>query len=298
MRAIALHAIRGAKCRDEIREGFWCSARPAAFAVSVSAILTSEAVHSIWRKTMSIAMVTGAGSGIGRVVARKLIDDGFTVLLVGRRKDKLQETADGASDENRAVPFACDVTEPASVETLFSFVEDRFGRLDVLFNNAGISAKGALPDELSIEDWTRVISTNLTGVYLVARGAFSLMRRQLPQGGRIINNGSVSSYVPRPHAIAYNASKHAVTGITKSLSLDGRPFNIACGQIDIGNVRTEMVSEIVSGIRQADNSLRSEPTFEVAHVADAVSYMARLPLEANVQFMTVMATTMPYIGRG
>jgi NAD(P)-dependent dehydrogenase (short-subunit alcohol dehydrogenase family) len=246
---------------------------------------------------MKVAMVTGAGSGIGRVVSHKLVSDGYQVVLVGRGRDKLEATA-AASEAGKTAVMPCDVGDAAAVDRLFSEVKQRFGRLDVVFNNAGISAPGVLLDELPVEDWSRVIATNLTGVFLIARGAFGLMRRQDPQGGRIINNGSVSAHAPRPNSIAYTASKHAVTGITRSISLDGRPFHIVCGQIDIGNAATDMAAQIARGVPQADGSIRAEPTFDAAHVADAVSYMAKLPLDTNVQFMTVMASSMPYIGRG
>jgi NAD(P)-dependent dehydrogenase (short-subunit alcohol dehydrogenase family) len=245
---------------------------------------------------MKIAMVTGAGSGIGRMVSLKLASDGYQVILVGRTRGNLDATAASAPDRTAVMP--CDVSDAAAVERLFADVREKYGRLDVVFNNAGITAPGVPIDELAVADWSRVIGTNLTGVFLIARGAFGLMRRQDPQGGRIINNGSVSAHVPRPNSIAYTASKHAVTGITRSLSLDGRPFRIACGQIDIGNAATDMVTQIAKGVPQADGSFRAEPTFNASHVADAVSYMARLPLEANVQFMTVMASAMPYVGRG
>jgi NAD(P)-dependent dehydrogenase (short-subunit alcohol dehydrogenase family) len=246
---------------------------------------------------MKVAMVTGAGSGIGRVVSHKLAADGYHVVLVGRGREKLEATA-AATEAGQTSVMPCDVGDAAAVERLFAAVEERFGRLDVVFNNAGVNAPGVLLDELSVEDWSRVIATNLTGVFLIARAAFGLMRRQEPQGGRIINNGSVSAQVPRPNSIAYTASKHAVTGITRSISLDGRPFRIVCGQIDIGNAATDMAAQIARGVPQADGSIRAEPVIDAAHVADAVSYMANLPLEANVQFMTVMASSMPYIGRG
>jgi len=246
---------------------------------------------------MKVAMVTGAGSGIGKVVSQKLVSDGYHVVLVGRGRDKLEATA-AATEAGKAAVMPCDVGDAAAVEQLFADVEREFGRLDVVFNNAGITAPGVLLDELAVEDWSRVIATNLTGVFLIARGAFGLMRRQEPQGGRIINNGSVSAHAPRPNSIAYTASKHGVTGITRSISLDGRPFRIVCGQIDIGNAATDMAAQIARGVPQADGSTRAEPVFDAAHVADAVSYMAKLPLDTNVQFMTVMASSMPYIGRG
>jgi NAD(P)-dependent dehydrogenase (short-subunit alcohol dehydrogenase family) len=246
---------------------------------------------------MKVAMVTGAGSGIGKTVSLKLVADGYHVILVGRGRENLEATAAKAPSDRTAV-MPCDVSDSAAVDRLFADVKERFGRLDVVFNNAGISAPGVLVNELAVEDWSRVIATNLTGVFLIARGAFALMRRQDPQGGRIINNGSISAHVPRPNSIAYTASKHAVTGITRCLSLDGRPFRITCGQIDIGNAATDMAAQIALGVPQADGSIRAEPVFDAAHVADAVSYMAQLPLEANVQFITVMASDMPYIGRG
>lgn len=246
---------------------------------------------------MKIAMVTGAGSGIGRTVSLKLVQDGYEVVLVGRGRANLEATA-AMAEAGRTMVVPCDVGDAAAVDQLFAEVKARYGRLDVVFNNAGITAPGVLVDELAVEDWSKVIATNLTGVFLIARGAFGMMRHQDPQGGRIINNGSVSAHAPRPNSIAYTASKHAVTGITRSLSLDGRPFHITCGQIDIGNAATDMAAQIARGVPQADGSIRAEPTFDAAHVADAVSYMAGLPLGANVQFMTVMASSMPYIGRG
>jgi len=245
---------------------------------------------------MKIAMVTGAGSGIGRSVAHRLVADGYHVVLVGRDRTKLDETAATTPAAMSAMP--CDVGNSDAVDSLFAAVEAKFGRLDLVFNNAGIGAPAVSVDALPVEDWMRVITTNLTGVFLIARGAFGLMRRQEPQGGRIINNGSVSAHAPRPNSIAYTASKHGVTGITKSLSLDGRPFRIVCGQIDIGNAATDMAAQIARGVPQADGSVRAEPVFDATHVADAVAYMAQLPLEANVQFITVMASSMPYIGRG
>jgi NAD(P)-dependent dehydrogenase (short-subunit alcohol dehydrogenase family) len=245
---------------------------------------------------MKIAMVTGAGSGIGRSVAQRLVADGYHVILVGRDRSRLEETAAKASTSMSVMP--CDVGDATAVEALFAAVEAKFGRLDLVFNNAGISAPAVSIDTLPVEDWMRVINTNLTGVFLIARGAFGLMRRQEPQGGRIINNGSVSAHAPRPNSIAYTASKHGVTGITRSISLDGRPYRIVCGQIDIGNAATDMAAQIARGVPQADGSIRAEPVFDAAHVADAVAYMAQLPLEANVQFITVMASSMPYIGRG
>jgi len=243
-----------------------------------------------------VALVTGAGSGIGRAVALKLAGEGFKVVLAGRRQDKLDTVVQQGGAH--CVAFACDVREPTSVGALFAFIEKTCGRLDVLFNNAGTGAPPTPLDELSVERWRSVIDTNVTGMFLCTQAAFRLMKRQTPRGGRIINNGSISATTPRPNMIAYTASKHAVTGLTKSTSLEGRPFGIACGQIDIGNTATDMATPMIAGTLQADLSIKSEPTFDVRHVADAVLYMANLPLEANVLFMTVMATNMPYVGRG
>jgi NAD(P)-dependent dehydrogenase (short-subunit alcohol dehydrogenase family) len=242
-----------------------------------------------------VAVVTGAGSGIGRTVARALLDAGYRVALAGRREDALRDTAAG-SDE--ALPMPTDVTHPDSVAALFEAVRARWARLDLLFNNAGTFGPGGLPDEVPVEQWLACVDTNLTGSFLCAREAFRLMRHQDPAGGRIINNGSVSAHAPRPGSAAYTSTKHAITGLTKSLSLDGRPFNIACGQIDIGNAATEMTSRMAEGVPQADGTLKPEPTFDVRRVAEAVLFMAGLPLEANVQFLTLAATGMPWIGRG
>jgi NAD(P)-dependent dehydrogenase (short-subunit alcohol dehydrogenase family) len=243
-----------------------------------------------------VAIVTGAGSGLGRVIARALLADGWSVGLAGRRPDPLAGTADGYPDTAAAVPT--DVADPASVDALFRAVVDRWGRLDLLVNNAGGFGTGGTPDEIDVDAWRATVDTNLTGSFLCARAAFATMRHQDPRGGRIINNGSISAHTPRPGSIAYTATKHAVTGLTKSLSLDGRPFDIACGQIDIGNAATEMTAGIATGARQADGSVRPEPTFDAQHVADAVRYMAGLPLDANVQVLTITATAMPFIGRG
>ena len=243
---------------------------------------------------MPTILVTGAGSGIGRATARRFLDAGWRVILSGRREETLHETADGHKAA-RVVP--CDVADLTSVDALFAAVEGE-GRLDVLFNNAGTNAPGRPIDEISVEDWRRVCDTNITGMFLVARGAFGLMRRQDPQGGRIINNGSISAHVPRPGSAPYTMSKHAVTGLTRTLSLDGRPFGIACGQIDIGNALTDMAQAMTEGVPQADGRIAAEPVMDVEQVADAVLHMASLPDGANVQFMTVMATAMPFIGRG
>jgi NAD(P)-dependent dehydrogenase (short-subunit alcohol dehydrogenase family) len=241
-----------------------------------------------------IAVVTGAGSGIGRAAARGLLDAGWSVVAAGRREAPLAETI-GGSDRGLAVP--ADVTSADSVTALFAAAHERFGRLDLLFNNAGLGV-GAPIAELALEDWRRVVDTNLTGSFLCAQAAFRAMAAQEPMGGRIINNGSISAYVPRPFGVAYNATKHAISGLTKSLSLEGREFDIACGQIDIGNAATDMTARMGGGVPQADGSLKAEPTMNVDNVARAIVYMASLPLDANVQFMTVMATKMPFIGRG
>ena len=241
-----------------------------------------------------IAVVTGAGSGIGRAAARALLEAGWSVVAAGRREAPLQETI-GASENALAVPT--DVASADSVAALFAATNERFGRVDLLFNNAGLGVSAPIA-ELALEDWQRVVDTNLTGSFLCAQAAFRAMAAQEPRGGRIINNGSLSAYVPRPFGVAYNATKHAVTGLTKSLSLEGREFDVACGQIDIGNAATDMTERMSGGVPQADGSLKPEPTMDVANVARAIVYMASLPLDANVQFMTVMATKMPFIGRG
>ncbi|MEE1928581.1 SDR family oxidoreductase [Streptomyces sp. TRM 70351] len=246
-----------------------------------------------------VAVVTGAGSGIGRAVALALAAAGWSVTLAGRRAAALEETAalaGGAGERVAVVP--ADVTDPSSVTGLFTSVRDRFGRLDLLFNNAGTFGPAVPPDEIAYADWRSVVDVNLTGAFLCAQAAFRTMREQSPQGGRIINNGSVSAHVPRPHSLAYTATKHAVTGLTKSLSLDGRPHRIACGQIDVGNAATPMTAGMRAGVLQADGTTAAEPVMDAADVARTVLHMAGLPLEANVQFATVVATTMPYIGRG
>jgi NAD(P)-dependent dehydrogenase (short-subunit alcohol dehydrogenase family) len=244
-----------------------------------------------------IALVTGAGSGIGRAAAVALGDAGFVVVLAGRRRELLEEGAAEAGTE--AVALTCDVRDPASVARLFAEVEARFGRLDVLFNNAGVGAPAVPLDELSFEEWRAVVETNLTGAFLCTQAAFRLMKRQAPRGGRIVNNGSLSASVPRPRSAPYTATKHAITGLTRSTSLDGREFDIACGQIDVGNAATDLTQPMrTTGVLQADGSVAREPTIDVDHVAKAVVFMATLPLEANVQFMTVMATKMPFVGRG
>jgi NAD(P)-dependent dehydrogenase (short-subunit alcohol dehydrogenase family) len=240
-----------------------------------------------------IAVVTGAGSGIGRAAAQALLEDGWSVVAAGRREAPLQETIGGA--DGLAIPT--DVTDPASVEALFAATLQHYGRVDLLFNNAGRGLSVPIA-EIDYDDWKQVVDTNLTGSFLCAQAAFRAMAAQDPRGGRIINNGSLSAYVPRPYAIAYNATKHAVTGLTKSLSLEGRAYDIACGQIDIGNASTEMTQRMSGGVPQADGSTAAEPTMDVAHVGRSVAHMASLPLDANVQYMTVMATKMPFIGRG
>jgi NAD(P)-dependent dehydrogenase (short-subunit alcohol dehydrogenase family) len=241
------------------------------------------------------AVVTGAGSGIGRAVARALLVDGWSVALAGRRRDALAETASGFE---RALVVPTDVTDADQVDALFGAVRGEFGRLDLLFNNAGGFGPAGTPDQIDVDQWRATVDVNLTGSFLCARAAFALMRAQDPRGGRIINNGSISAHVPRPGSIAYTATKHAITGLTRSLSLDGRRFDIACGQIDIGNAATDMTSGIATGVRQADGSVRPEPTFDARHVAEAIRFMADLPLGANTQFLTIAATGMPFIGRG
>lgn len=244
-----------------------------------------------------VALVTGASSGIGRATALRLAEAGYRVVLCARRQDAIAEAVEAAGAD-RAFGVTCDVTDERSVADLFAATFERFGHLDVVFNNAGRTSAPARIDDMDVEDFRATVAVNLTGVFLVAREAFRAMKAQSPQGGRIINNGSISAYVPRPEAAGYNASKHGVTGLTKTISLEGRPFNIACGQIDIGNAATDMTAKMQTGMLQADGSVRAEPRMDVRHVADAVLYMADLPLEANVQFMTVMASAMPYIGRG
>ncbi|MFB7663392.1 SDR family oxidoreductase [Kitasatospora sp. NPDC056138] len=246
-----------------------------------------------------IAVVTGAGSGVGRAVALELAAGGWRLVLAGRRAEPLHGTAELAGRSGApALVVPTDVTDPDAVDALFAAAERHFGRVDLLFNNAGTFGGAAPVEELALADWRAVVDLNLTGAFLCAQGAFRLMKRQDPQGGRIINNGSISAHVPRPQSTAYTATKHAVTGLTKSLSLDGRPYRIACGQIDIGNAATDMTAAMSVGVRQADGRIAAEPTMDVADVARTVRHMAELPLEANVQFATVLATTMPYIGRG
>ena len=245
-----------------------------------------------------VAIVTGAGSGIGRAVALGLLGEGYAVALAGRRREALEDTRSQAANSADAVIVPTDVGDSASVAALFAAVRERFGRLDVLFNNAGISAPSALPDELTVERWQAVVNVNLTGAFLCTREAFALMRHQEPRGGRIINNGSIAATSPRPQSIAYSATKHAITGLTKATALDGRRFDIACGQIDIGNARTPMTAGVVKGTLQANGELAPEPYLDLEHVVKGVLYMAGLPLDANVLSLTVMATKMPFVGRG
>jgi NAD(P)-dependent dehydrogenase (short-subunit alcohol dehydrogenase family) len=246
-----------------------------------------------------VALVTGAGSGIGRTVALALLGAGYQVVLTGRRIEALEETvAMAGTTKGSAFAVPTDITDPAAVRALFTQTEQAFGRLDLLFNNAGVGIPSAELEDVTAEQWQRVVQTNLSGPFFCTQEAFRLMKRQTPQGGRIINNGSISAHAPRPNSAPYTATKHAVTGLTRSTSLDGRKYNIACGQIDIGNAATEMAMRIAEGVPQADGSIRPEPLIDPSIVADAVLYMASLPLDANVQFMTVMATKMPFIGRG
>jgi NAD(P)-dependent dehydrogenase (short-subunit alcohol dehydrogenase family) len=249
--------------------------------------------------TPRIALVTGAGSGIGRAAALGLLEDGFTVVLAGRRAEPLNALVDQAASRGQAaLAVPTDVADPASVQALFDTIEKTFGRLDVVFNNAGVNAPAVPMDELPLDKWFAVLNTNVTGVFLCARAAFGLMRKQVPQGGRIINNGSISAHVPRPFTAPYTASKHAVSGITKSLALDGRAFNIVASQIDIGNALTELSERMTRGVLQANGQTAPEPMMDAKHVADAVRHIAALPLSANVLNMTVMASAMPFVGRG
>lgn len=251
--------------------------------------------------TDKVVLITGASSGIGRRTAQTFLKAGAKVVLTGRREERLKEAVrdTGATvSEDQALCVACDVSDTAQVDALFNAIKGTYGRLDVCFNNAGNNVPAKPIDELTVEEWQTVLNVNLHGAFLIARGAFGLMRHQNPQGGRIINNGSISAHVPRPGSVPYTTTKHAITGLTRTLSLDGRPFDIACGQIDIGNAASEMTEHFAKGLPQANGTTMPEPVMDVQHVADAVLHMADLPLSANVQFMTVMATKMPFIGRG
>ena len=245
-----------------------------------------------------VAVVTGAGSGIGQACVLALARAGYRVVLAGRRADALRHAVEQAGGGAALLAVPTDVTQPAQVDALFAATLARFGRVDVLFNNAGISANGIAFEDLTFEKWRAVVDTNLNGLFLCAQGAFRAMKAQSPRGGRIINNGSISAHAPRPDSAPYTATKHAVTGLTKSISLDGRAYDIACGQIDIGNAVTEMAARMATGVKQADGRVMAEAMLDVERVADAVLHMANLPLEANVQFMTIMATKMPFVGRG
>ena len=248
---------------------------------------------------LKTAIVTGAGSGIGRAVAIGLLNDGYSVVLAGRRAALLEQTIQAAGPKGaNALVVPTDVSDPVAVRALFARTHDMFGRLDLLFNNAGLAARGVSLEELTADEWRMVVDVNLTGAFLCTQQAFLLMKDQQPRGGRIINNGSISAHAPRPHSAPYTATKHALTGLTKSTALDGRPYDIACGQIDIGNAATDMTAKMEAGVLQANGHTVAEPRLDIEHVVRAVLYMASLPLDANVQFMTVMATKMPFIGRG
>jgi NAD(P)-dependent dehydrogenase (short-subunit alcohol dehydrogenase family) len=246
-----------------------------------------------------VALVTGAGVGIGRAAAKAFLKAGYRVVLTGRNLEKLQKaiTDIGGTNEN-CLAVACDVGQPEQVKKLFSALKECFGRIDVLFNNAGIGAPAIPMEDLSYEQWMNVVNANLCGAFLCSQEAIRMMKAQSPQGGRIINNGSISAHAPRPMSAPYTATKHAISGLTKTISLDGRPFNIACGQIDIGNAATEMTERMAAGIMQADQSIKVEPRMDVDHVGEAVLHMAQLPLESNILSMTIMATNMPFVGRG
>ena len=250
-------------------------------------------------KDQKISIVTGAGTGVGKSASLALADEGWTIVLAGRRKDPIEAvTNEIKSRGGNALAIVTDTSDTKSVKGLFEETKQAFGRLDLLFNNAGTNAPGVSLEDLSFEQWTNVVNVNLTGVFLCTQEAFRLMKAQTPMGGRIINNGSISAHVPRPGSAPYTATKHAVTGLTRSTSLDGRKYNIACGQIDIGNALTEMAARMTKGVPQADGSIQVEPVMDVANVGKTVAHMASLPMEANVQFVTVMATNMPFIGRG
>ena len=245
-----------------------------------------------------VAIVTGAGSGIGKAAALALLREGYRVSLAGRRRERLDETASESGAGERALVVPTDVADPAAVEALFARTRDAFGRLDVLFNNAGRSSPAVPLEDFTFEQWNKIVGVNLTGMFLCTQAAFRIMKSQDPRGGRIINNGSISAHTPRPSSAPYTATKHAVTGLTKSTALDGRKYDIACSQIDIGNALTEMAARMAKGVPQANGEMAIEPLMDVQNVADAVLFMAGLPLDANVQFMTIMATKMPFVGRG
>ncbi len=249
--------------------------------------------------SLKVALITGAGSGVGRASAIALAKGGFAIVLAGRRPEPLQEVAgDIEAIGGKALPVSADVGDPASVEALFAKAKAEFGRLDLLFNNAGIGAPPVPLEDLSFDQWKAVVDANLTGSFLCCQHAIRMFKAQDPQGGRIINNGSISAHTPRPASAPYTSTKHAISGLTKSIALDGRPFNIVCGQIDIGNAATPMTERMTGGVPQADGTMKAEPRMDVDHVAQAVAYMAGLPLESNVLFMTVMASKMPFVGRG
>ncbi|PZC41640.1 MAG: NAD(P)-dependent dehydrogenase, short-chain alcohol dehydrogenase family [Chloroflexi bacterium] len=246
-----------------------------------------------------VALITGAGTGIGKSSVLQLLGDGYSVVLAGRRIEPLKDTiAEAGVDDSRAIAVSTDVGSPDSVADLFEKTEATFGRLDVLFNNAGIGSPRMNMEDLPVEDWQRVVDTNLTGSFVCAQHAIRIMKNQTPQGGRIINNGSVSAHTPRPDAVAYTTTKHAITGLTKQISLDGRKYNIACSQVDVGNAATPMTARMQGGVLQANGETMAEPTFNVDHVGETVLYISNLPLDANIQFVTIMATQMPYVGRG
>ena len=249
--------------------------------------------------TTQYAVVTGAGSGVGRAAALALLGGGWTVALAGRRRDALEETVGMAGDAaSRAIPVPTDVGDPQSVNALFDKLKSEWGRLDFLFNNAGGNVPAGPIEDLAYEDWARVVQVNLTGSFLCAQAAFRIMKQQSPQGGRIVNNGSISAHVPRPESVAYTSTKHAITGLTKTLALDGRAFDIVSGQIDIGNAATPMTARMARGVKQPNGEMKVEPTFDVAHVGSTILMMANLPLDANIQFVTIAASKMPWIARG
>jgi NADP-dependent 3-hydroxy acid dehydrogenase YdfG len=245
-----------------------------------------------------IAMVTGAGSGIGREIAIALVNAGYAVALAGRRREALEQTATLAGDPSRTLVAPTDISDEAAVDSLFAQIGERWGRIDLVFNNAGVFSPKVLLEDMTLEQWKSAVDINLTGAFLCTRAAFRMMKAQQPRGGRIINNGSISAHAPRPNSVSYTSTKHAITGLTKASSLDGRKYDIACGQIDIGNAATEMTARMITGVPQANGTIAPEPVMDASHVARAVLYMDSLPLDANVQFMTVMATKMPFVGRG